>query len=245
MWVIDGSSNEPPCTADQRQRSEVLRSVFTTATAGSRSNCPMLIERRAITLSIATAKIIKPIISSTGSHPSRGARGHACYSWLFSEMMHSVQRVPAAGGCVKRIVVSRGRRPERPEVGRALPSSRRHAHRRPPGPRGVPLLGMMPALRRNPTAVFVDVARSFGDVAYVRIGRGAAFSSRTPTTSGTSCRTTRATITRARCTTSSGCRSGTACSRARMRTGCDSGAWRNRPFTGSVSRRWRPSWRTL
>ena len=45
-----------------------------------------------------------------------------------------------------------------------------HAHRRPPGPRGVPLLGMMPALRRNPTAVFVDVARSFGDVAYLRIG---------------------------------------------------------------------------
>jgi cytochrome P450 len=43
-------------------------------------------------------------------------------------------------------------------------------HRRPPGPRGVPLLGMMPALRRNPIAVFVDVARSFGDVAYLKIG---------------------------------------------------------------------------
>jgi cytochrome P450 len=29
---------------------------------------------------------------------------------------------------------------------------------------------MMPALRRNPIAVFVDVARSFGDVAYLKIG---------------------------------------------------------------------------
>ncbi len=43
-------------------------------------------------------------------------------------------------------------------------------HPRPPGPRGVPLLGMMPALRRNPTAVFAAAARSFGDVAYLKIG---------------------------------------------------------------------------
>ena len=29
---------------------------------------------------------------------------------------------------------------------------------------------MMPALRRNPPAVFTDAARSFGDVAYLKIG---------------------------------------------------------------------------
>ena len=46
----------------------------------------------------------------------------------------------------------------------------RHTHRCPPGPRGVPLLGMMPALRRDPTAVFTDAARSYGDIAHLRIG---------------------------------------------------------------------------
>ena len=43
-------------------------------------------------------------------------------------------------------------------------------HRRPPGPRGVPLLGMLPALRRNPTRVFIDAAERFGDVAHLKIG---------------------------------------------------------------------------
>src|SRR5215207_9433806 len=42
-------------------------------------------------------------------------------------------------------------------------------HARPPGPRGVPVLGMLPALRRNPIAVFLDTARRFGDVAYLKI----------------------------------------------------------------------------
>ena len=40
----------------------------------------------------------------------------------------------------------------------------------PPGPRGVPLLGMLPALRRDPTAVFMGAARRFGDVVYLKIG---------------------------------------------------------------------------
>jgi cytochrome P450 len=40
----------------------------------------------------------------------------------------------------------------------------------PPGPRGLPILGMLPAVRRNPTGVFMHAARSFGDVAYLKIG---------------------------------------------------------------------------
>lgn len=41
---------------------------------------------------------------------------------------------------------------------------------RPPGPRGLPIVGMLPAVRRNPTAVFMSAARRFGDVAYLKIG---------------------------------------------------------------------------
>ena len=40
----------------------------------------------------------------------------------------------------------------------------------PPGPRGVPILGMLPAVRRDPTGVFMKAARRFGDVAYLKIG---------------------------------------------------------------------------
>ena len=41
---------------------------------------------------------------------------------------------------------------------------------RPPGPRGLPIVGMLPAIRRNPTAVFMTAARRFGDVVYLKIG---------------------------------------------------------------------------
>jgi cytochrome P450 len=40
----------------------------------------------------------------------------------------------------------------------------------PPGPRGLPILGMLPAVRRNPTAVFMSAARRFGEVVYFKIG---------------------------------------------------------------------------
>jgi cytochrome P450 len=40
----------------------------------------------------------------------------------------------------------------------------------PPGPRGLPILGMLPAVRRNPTGVFLNAARRFGDVTYFKIG---------------------------------------------------------------------------
>ena len=40
----------------------------------------------------------------------------------------------------------------------------------PPGPRGLPILGMLPAVRRNPTAVFMRAALRYGDVVYLRIG---------------------------------------------------------------------------
>jgi cytochrome P450 len=41
---------------------------------------------------------------------------------------------------------------------------------RPPGPRGLPLLGMLPAIRRDPTGVFLRAAHRFGDVVYFKIG---------------------------------------------------------------------------
>ena len=40
----------------------------------------------------------------------------------------------------------------------------------PPGPRGMPILGMLPAVRRDPTGVFMRAARRFGDVSYFKIG---------------------------------------------------------------------------
>ena len=42
--------------------------------------------------------------------------------------------------------------------------------RLPPGPRGVPILGMLPALRRDPLHAFMDAAVRFGDVAFFKIG---------------------------------------------------------------------------
>jgi cytochrome P450 len=48
--------------------------------------------------------------------------------------------------------------------------ARDDARRTPPGPRGVPLLGLLPALRRDPIGVFMDAAKHFGDVAYLKIG---------------------------------------------------------------------------
>jgi cytochrome P450 len=39
-----------------------------------------------------------------------------------------------------------------------------------PGPRGLPIVGMLPAVRRNPTAVFITAARRFGDVVHLKIG---------------------------------------------------------------------------
>jgi cytochrome P450 len=40
----------------------------------------------------------------------------------------------------------------------------------PPGPRGLPILGVLSAVRRNPTGVFMSAARRFGHVAYLKIG---------------------------------------------------------------------------
>jgi cytochrome P450 len=40
----------------------------------------------------------------------------------------------------------------------------------PPGPRGIPILGMLPAIRRDPVGVFMQAARRFGEVAYFKIG---------------------------------------------------------------------------
>jgi cytochrome P450 len=50
--------------------------------------------------------------------------------------------------------------------------ARADVRRMPPGPRGVPLLGLLPALRRDPIAVFMDAALRFGDVVYLKLGAG-------------------------------------------------------------------------
>jgi cytochrome P450 len=39
----------------------------------------------------------------------------------------------------------------------------------PPGPRGLPLAGMLLAVRRDPIGVFLDAAKRFGDVAHLKI----------------------------------------------------------------------------
>ncbi|HUK36744.1 MAG TPA: cytochrome P450 [Vicinamibacterales bacterium] len=40
----------------------------------------------------------------------------------------------------------------------------------PPGPRGLPILGMLPAVRRNPIRAFTEAALRFGDVVSFKIG---------------------------------------------------------------------------
>ena len=46
----------------------------------------------------------------------------------------------------------------------------RRPHRRPPGPTGLPLLGVMSALKRDPIGVYMDAALRFGDVSYIKVG---------------------------------------------------------------------------
>src|SRR5918995_2485587 len=53
--------------------------------------------------------------------------------------------------------------------------------RLPPGPHGLPILGMLPAVRRNPTAVFMSATRRFGDVVYLKIGSRRGFLITNPT----------------------------------------------------------------
>src|SRR5215467_7195288 len=40
----------------------------------------------------------------------------------------------------------------------------------PPGPSGVPFLGMLPAIKRDPLGVFMDAAQRFGEIVQIRIG---------------------------------------------------------------------------
>ena len=48
-------------------------------------------------------------------------------------------------------------------------------HALPPGPRGVPILGMLPAVKRDPTGIFVRAAERFGDVVYFKIANRQGF----------------------------------------------------------------------
>src|SRR5215510_3179854 len=45
----------------------------------------------------------------------------------------------------------------------------------PPGPRGLPLVGMLLAVRRDPTGVFMRAAERYGDVAYFKIANRQGF----------------------------------------------------------------------
>ncbi len=51
-----------------------------------------------------------------------------------------------------------------------MPEASTPARVRPPGLRGLPVLGMLPAVRRDPIGVFMKAAQRFGDVAYLKIG---------------------------------------------------------------------------
>ncbi len=51
-----------------------------------------------------------------------------------------------------------------------FPFPARRRHRRPPGPSGLPVLGVLPAMKRNPTAVYMDAALRYGDVSHIKIG---------------------------------------------------------------------------
>jgi cytochrome P450 len=46
---------------------------------------------------------------------------------------------------------------------------------RPPGPRGLPILGVLLALRRDPTGVFMGAALRYGEIVHLRIGAQHAF----------------------------------------------------------------------
>jgi cytochrome P450 len=50
------------------------------------------------------------------------------------------------------------------------PAPVRPSGARPPGPRGLPFVGLLPQLRSNPLAVFLDAADRFGDVVHVKAG---------------------------------------------------------------------------
>ena len=41
---------------------------------------------------------------------------------------------------------------------------------RPPGPRGLPVLGSLPDVRRDPPGVFLRAALEYGEVASVQVG---------------------------------------------------------------------------
>src|SRR5262245_55521781 len=41
---------------------------------------------------------------------------------------------------------------------------------RPPGPRGYPILGVLPQLRSDPIRVFLEAADRYGDLVYLRAG---------------------------------------------------------------------------
>src|SRR5574342_756154 len=45
----------------------------------------------------------------------------------------------------------------------------------PPGPRGLPILGMLPAVRRDPTGVFMRAAQRYGDVVSFKIANRRGF----------------------------------------------------------------------
>lgn len=46
-----------------------------------------------------------------------------------------------------------------------------HATPLPPGPKGLPLVGVFPAFRRDPAGYLAAAARTYGDLVYMRIGR--------------------------------------------------------------------------
>jgi cytochrome P450 len=79
-------------------------------------------------------------------------------------------------------------------------SARSDSRAYPPGPRGYPVLGVLPQLRSNPIATFLDAADQYGDIVHLKAGPYHGFLISDPQTSNTSFRTTRATTTKVRST---------------------------------------------
>lgn len=52
-----------------------------------------------------------------------------------------------------------------------MPSASAHTGLQPPGPKHLPLIGALPEFRRNAPAYLAELARTYGDVVFLRVGR--------------------------------------------------------------------------
>ena len=95
---------------------------------------------------------------------------------------------------------------------------------------------MMPALRRNPTAVFAAAARSFGDVAYLKIGPRRGYLVTHPDDIRHVLQDNARNYHKSPLYDKLRVSLGNGLLTSEEVTGCNSSAWRSRPFIGSASK---------